>query len=111
MVVQQNAPHCYEQPGHGSHKAKDNRMSNLMVSAPRPVVNATRFVAKSEFEQGKHNYRHGLPLKSCGTDEMADGWLFCQEHGERHGWMRNPDARGADAYGRAMMQQASTEVM
>jgi hypothetical protein len=84
-------------------------MSNLMLTHPRPVVNATRFVAKSEFEQGKHNYRHGLPLKSCSTDEMADGWLFCQEHGERHGWMRSTDARGADAYGRAMMAQASVQ--
>jgi hypothetical protein len=82
-------------------------MSNLMVSAPRPVVNATRFVAKSEFEQGKHNYRHGLPLKSCSTDEMADGWLFCQEHGEKFGWMDWREASGADAYYREMMQQAS----
>lgn len=86
-------------------------MSNLMLHPERPTVNPARFVAKSEFEQGKHNYRHGLPLKSCGTDEMADGWLFCQEHGERHGWMRCPDARGADAYGRAMMAQASTQEM
>ena len=87
-------------------------MSNLMVSAPRPVVNATRFVAKSEFDQGKHNYRHGLDLATCATDDMADGWLFCQEHGERFGWMRDPDARGADAYWRCMMAQASDrEVM
>jgi hypothetical protein len=40
------------------------------------------------------------------------GWLFCQEHGERFGWMRSPDARGADAYYRVMMAQASyREVM
>ena len=106
----QNVPRCTNSRDTDTHE-RLTCMSNLMITAPRPTVNPTRFVAKSEFEQGKHNYRHGLPLKSCGTDEMADGWLFCQEHGERHGWMRCPDARGADAYGRAMMAQASTEVM
>lgn len=89
-------------------------MSTNIMTHAAPKVNAPprgRFVAKSEFEQGKHNYRQGLPLRSCGTDEMTDGWLFCQEHGERFGWQSSPDARGADAYWRGMMLEASTEVM
>ena len=87
-------------------------MTSPTLSPTAPKVNAKRFVApRSEFDQGKHNYRHGLDLATCATDDMADGWLFCQEHGERHGWMRCPDARGADAYGRAMMAQASTQEM
>ena len=86
-------------------------MSVNIMQHPASKVNVPprgRFVAKSEFEQGKYNYRHGLPLSSCGTDEMADGWLSCQEH-ERFGWQRCPDARGEDAYWRGMMAQASTQ--
>ena len=88
-------------------------MTSPTLSPTAPKVNAKRFVApRSEFDQGKHNYRHGLDLATCATDDMADGWLFCQEHGERFGWMRSPDARGADAYYRVMMAQASDrEVM
>lgn len=88
-------------------------MNALMVAPVQPKVNAKRFVApRSEFDQGKHNYRHGLDLASCATSDMTDGWLSCEEAGERFGWMRSPDARGADLYGLAMMRQASDrEVM
>ena len=87
-------------------------MTSPTLSPTAPKVNAKRFVApRSEFDQGKHNYRHGLDLATCATSEMTEGWLFCEEHGERFGWQRSPDARGADAYWLAMMQQASTEVM
>jgi len=88
-------------------------MTSPTLSPTAPKVNAKRFVApRSEFDQGKHNYRHGLDLATCATDDMADGWLSCQDAGERFGWLRSPDARGADAYWLAMMQQASDrEVM
>lgn len=85
-------------------------MTTPTLAPVQPKVNAKRFVApRSEFDQGKHNYRHGLDLATCATDDMADGWLSCQEAGERFGWMRSPDARGADAYYRSMMMQASTQ--
>ena len=88
-------------------------MTSPTLSPTAPKVNAKRFVApRSDYDQGKHNYRHGLDLDSCVTDDMADGWLFCEANGERFGWMRSPDARGADAYYRVMMAQASDrEVM
>ena len=88
-------------------------MTSPTLSPTAPKVNAKRFVApRSEFDQGKHNYRHGLDLSTCATSEMTEGWLFCEEHGERFGWQRSPAANGADAYYRAMMAQASDrEVM
>ena len=87
-------------------------MTSPTLSPTAPKVNAKRFVApRSEFDQGKHNYRHGLDLATCATDDMTEGWLSCEANGERFGWMRSADARGADAYWLAMMQQASTEVM
>ena len=86
-------------------------MTSPTLSPTAPKVNAKRFVApRSEFDQGKHNYRHGLDLASCATDDMADGWLFCEANGERFGWMRSPAARGEDAYWLGMMQSTS-EVM
>ncbi len=93
-------------------------MSTNIVMHPEQPVKTKRFVApptdeqRAEYEQGKRAYRHGWSKYACSSDDMVSGWEFCQNHGERHGWMRNPDARGADAYGRAMMAQASTsEVM
>ena len=88
-------------------------MTTPTLAPAAPKVNAKRFVApRSEFDQGKHNYRHGIDLAGCATDEMTEGWLFCQEHGERFGWQASPAAKGEDAYWRAMMQQASDrEVM
>jgi hypothetical protein len=87
-------------------------MTSPTLSPTAPKVNAKRFVApRSEFDQGKHNYRHGLDLSTCATSEMTEGWLFCEANGERFGWQASPAARGEDAYWRAMMQQASTEVM
>ena len=88
-------------------------MTTPTLAPVAPKVNAKRFVApRSEFDQGKHNYRHGLDLATCATDDMADGWLSCQEAGERFGWQSSPAAKGEDAYWRAMMQQASDrEVM
>ena len=88
-------------------------MNASMVAPVQSKVNAKRFVApRSEFDQGKYNYRHGLDLTSCATEDMTDGWLACEEAGERFGWMRSPDAHGADAYYRCMMVQASDrEVM
>ena len=87
-------------------------MNAPMVAPVRTPVNLKRFVApRSEFDQGKYNYRHGIGLAGCATDEMTEGWLFCEANGERFGWQSSPAAKGADAYYRAMMQQASTEVM
>lgn len=88
-------------------------MNTSMVSPAAPRVNHKRFVApRSEFDQGKYNYRHGIDLAGCATDDMADGWLFCEANGERFGWQASPAAKGEDAYWRAMMQQASDrEVM
>jgi len=87
-------------------------MTSPTLSPTAPKVNAKRFVApRSEFDQGKHNYRHGLDLATCATDDMADGWLFCETNGERFGWQCSPAAKGADAYYRAMMAQASTQEM
>jgi hypothetical protein len=49
-------------------------MTSPTLSPTAPKVNAKRFVApRSEFDQGKHNYRHGLDLATCATDDMADG--------------------------------------
>jgi hypothetical protein len=86
--------------------------SNIITQYEREVnvFPRGRFVAKSEFEQGKYNYRHGLAAETCVSDEQRDGWQFCKDHGEKFGWMRNPNARGADMFGRAMMAQASSEV-
>ena len=88
-------------------------MNASMVAPVQSKVNAKRFVApRSEFDQGKYNYRHGIDLAGCATDDMADGWLFCEANGERFGWQSSPAAKGEDAYWRAMMQQASDrEVM
>lgn len=88
-------------------------MNAPMVAPVQPKVNAKRFVApRSEFDQGKYNYRHGLGLESCATNDMTDGWLSCEEAGERFGWMRTPAARGEDMYWQSMMAGASTvEVM
>lgn len=88
-------------------------MNAPMVAPVLSKVNAKRFVApRSEFDQGKYNYRHGIDLAGCATDEMTEGWLFCETNGERFGWQCSPAAKGADAYYRAMMAQASDrEVM
>ena len=81
-------------------------MNTAIVMEPQAKVKNSRFVAKSEYAQGQYNYRHGLPLSTCGSDEMAAGWLACEPH-ERFGWMRSADAKGADAYWRAQMADAS----
>jgi hypothetical protein len=88
-------------------------MTTPTLAPVQPKVNAKRFVApRSEFDQGKHNYRHGLDLATCATDDMTEGWLSCEANGERFGWQSSPAAQGEDAYWRAMMQQASDrEVM
>ena len=87
-------------------------MNASMVAPVQSKVNTKRFVApRSEFDQGKYNYRHGIGLDGCATDDMADGWLFCETNGELFGWQASPAAKGADAYYRAMMAQASAEVM
>jgi len=90
-------------------------MSNTSLQSHNHAVKHGRYVTpptdeqRREFEQGKRAYRNGWSKYACSSDDMVSGWEFCQEHGERHGWMRNPDARGADAYGRAMMMQASSQ--
>ena len=90
-------------------------MSSNIVMHPEQPVKTKRFVAphtdeqRAEFEQGKRAYRNGWSKYACSSDDMVAGWEFCQNHGERHGWMRNPDARGADAYWRGMMAEASTQ--
>lgn len=83
-------------------------MNTSMIAHQTQRYNDTgrRFVAKSEFEQGKHAYRMGKPLSACASDEMADGWLSCEQH-ERHGWLRCDDARGEQIYYRHMQQQAA----
>ncbi len=86
-------------------------MRNLILTPDRPTVNvmpAGRFVAKSEFEQGKHLFRTGEPVTACTTDDMTDGWQYCKANGEKFGWMRSPAARGEDAYWLGMMAGAST---
>ena len=94
-------------------------MSTRMIAHGTPARKATpqgRFVAphtdeqRKEFEQGKRAYRNGLSRYACSSDDMVAGWDFCQQHGERHGWMRGEDARGAQAYWLAMMQEASEAV-
>ena len=83
--------------------------------APHPhAVKHQRFVAatpegQAELERqvGRNLYRRGRMIDACTTDEMADGWLSCESAGERFGWQRSKEARGADAYGRAMMAHAS----
>ena len=75
------------------------------IVAHRPMLDATlharRFVAatedrQAEFEQqtGRNLYRRGKPLAACVTDDMTAGWLA-------------EERRGADAYHRCMMAQAS----
>ncbi len=88
-------------------------MTTPILAPSQPKVNAKLFVApRSEFDQGKYNYRHGIDLAGCATDEMTEGWLFCEANGERFGWQCSPAAKGADNYWQAMMQQASDrEVM
>jgi hypothetical protein len=88
-------------------------MRNLMLTPERPTVNVMprgKFVAKSEFEQGKHLFRTGEPESACATDDQTDGWNYCKANGEKFGWMRSPAARGEDAYWLGMMQSTS-EVM
>lgn len=86
---------------------------------PHPeAVKHGRFVAPTleaqsevEFRNGQRMYRRGQHRSECVTDDMDAGWLSCQEHGEKFGWMRSPAARGEDAYWLGMMAQASTEAM
>jgi hypothetical protein len=87
-------------------------MRNLLLTPDRPTVNVLprgRFLAKSEFEQGKYLFRTGEPKSACATDEQTDGWEYCQANGEKFGWQRNPAAHGEDAFWLGMMQQASMQ--
>ena len=93
-------------------------MNGTMLTQHDLAIKGGQFVApptdeqRAEFEQGKRAYRNGWSKYACSSDDMVAGWEFCQKHGERHGWQRSQDARGADAYYREMMAQASTsEVM
>ncbi len=56
---------------------------------------------------GRNYYRRGYDLDACNTDEETAGWLACEAAGERFGWKRSKDARGEDAYWRAMMLEAN----
>ena len=75
------------------------------IVAHRPMqdaaLHASRFVAPTEDRQveferqtGRNLYRRGKPISACVTDDMAAGWLA-------------EERRGADAYYRCMMAQAS----
>lgn len=76
-------------------------MNASMVSPhPSNVKNNVRFVAATQEAQadmerqiGRNLYRRGRGLDACVTDDMAAGWLAAE-------------AAGADAYWRAMMQEA-----
>ena len=56
-------------------------MNASMVTPHEHAVKHNRFVAATEFEQGKHNYRCGLPLASCVTPDMEAGWVAAEEAG------------------------------
>lgn len=65
------------------------------------ALHARRYVApteerQAEFERqlGRNLYRRGRKLAECSTDDMTAGWLA-------------EERRGADAYHRCMMAQAS----
>ena len=80
-------------------------MTTTIVPRHRPMqdaaLHARRFVAPTEDRQveferqtGRNLYRRGKPISMCVTDEMTAGWLA-------------EERRGADAYHRCMMAQAS----
>ena len=80
-------------------------MTTHIVAHPKPMqdaaLHAVRFVAATEEQQaeterqtGRNLYRRGKPISACVTDDMAAGWLA-------------EERRGADAYYRCMMAQAS----
>ena len=71
-------------------------MSNRMLAPESPAVKVApqgRFVAPTEFEQGRHLYNTGKPIRYCVTDDMAAGWMAAYELGRK-------------AYYTAMMQEA-----
>ena len=80
-------------------------MTTHIVAHPKPMqdvaLHARRFVAPTAEQQaeterqiGRNLYRRGRKLAECSTDDMAAGWLA-------------EERRGADAYHRCMMAQAS----
>ena len=65
------------------------------VYHPHPhAVKHNRFVAPTEFEQGRLAYRTGKRRSVCVSDEMRDGWDVAA-------------GKGADAYWLGMMQEAN----
>lgn len=65
-------------------------MSANMVAHETPagkVAPQGRFVAPSEFEQGKHLYNTGKPIRNCVTDDMAAGWMAAYEQGRKAYWL------------------------
>ena len=75
-------------------------MSNTMLHPHTNAVKAGRFVpatvdGQAEFERqiGRNLYRRGKPVEACVTDDMTAGYLA-------------EEAKGADAYWRAMMAEA-----
>lgn len=75
-------------------------MNATMVHPHEHAVKAGRFVpatpegqAEMERQIGRNLYRRGKPVEYCVTDEMTQGYL-------------DAEAKGADAYWKAMMAEA-----
>ena len=75
-------------------------MNDLIMHPHEHAVKHGRFVAPTaeaqanmERQIGRNLYRRGKPIECCVTDDMVQGYL-------------DAEAKGADAYWRAMMAEA-----
>ena len=76
-------------------------MTSPTLSPTAPKVNAKRFVAPGRSStRASTTTATGLTWQPAPPTTWPMAGCSARANGERFGWMRSPDARGADAYWR-----------